>query len=159
MAMERGNEMALTPRRFSEETKLPEMPPRRTSEREKGEKKGEEARRAGSTSKFFREARGQRRRKKRRGKRGKDEKRTRTKKKKSVRYREGRKEAFALPCSTRLALYSPRPCLCRDPIALQFHPSSIPRGNPSGETKASNATDEREFGREFVGARARARAT
>jgi len=30
----------------------------------------------------------------------------------------------------------------RDPIALQFHPSSIPRGNPSGETKASNATDE-----------------
>lgn len=28
----------------------------------------------------------------------------------------------------------------RDPIALQFHPSSIPRGNPSGETKASNST-------------------
>lgn len=29
----------------------------------------------------------------------------------------------------------------RDPMALQFYPSSIPRGNPSGETKASNATD------------------
>ncbi|TGZ46407.1 hypothetical protein DBV15_03645 [Temnothorax longispinosus] len=47
----------------------------------------------------------------------------------------------------------------RDPIALQFHPASIPRGNPSGETKASNATVGREFGREFVGAREHERAS
>ncbi|KYN37837.1 hypothetical protein ALC56_08036 [Trachymyrmex septentrionalis] len=128
----------LTPaRRFSEETKLPEMPPRhlqppppfnlekfqrvqistrraagriiscpcrslcrgvalpgatlksnkarvcsRFVKWKKREVRRRGARRAGSTSKFFREARGQRRREKRRGKRGKDEKRTRTEEKK-----------------------------------------------------------------------------
>jgi len=44
----------------------------------------------------------------------------------------------------------------RDSMALQFHLSSIPGGNPSDETKASNANKrrERESGREFGGVRA-----